>query len=196
MVEILPHKFYNRSTISVAKELLGKVLVHQTKEGKISGKIVETEAYMGEKDLASHTSKGKTKRTQIMYGPPGFAYIYFTYGMHWMLNVVTEKEGKPQAVLIRAVEPLDGIDLMLKNRNKQKLSTDLTSGPAKLTKAFAIDGKLNGINLTKPPLYIVNQNIKIKEIKTSKRVGVDYAKHYKDKPWRFFVKDNPYVSKP
>lgn len=164
---MLSREFYERKTLLVAKELLGKFLVH----GGIAGMITETEAYHGPHDLASHASRGRTPRTSIMFGPAGQAYIYLIYGMYYCLNVVTEKEEYPAAVLIRGVEGI--------------------TGPGRLTRHFKIDKSLNGIDMTHSKrLYIEDQGIIIKprDILRTPRIGVDYAGEYKDKKWRFVIK--------
>lgn len=190
----LPRSFYERLTISVAEDLLGKYLVRRTDEGRIAGRIVETEAYVGEEDLACHASKGKTPRNQVMFGAAGFAYVYLIYGMYHCLNMVTERAGFPAAVLIRAVEPVDGIRIMRKRR-KIEPDTSLTNGPGKLCDAFGIDRGLNGTDLCGNLLFVEDGGNEPVEITVSKRVGVDYAGIWKDRLWRFFVKDNAYVSK-
>jgi len=186
----LPVSFYARDTKLVAVELLGKLLVHYTPEGELIGKIVETEAYYGEGDPASHSFRGKTERSSVMWGPPGTAYVYFTYGMHFLLNVVTEREGVPGAVLIRALEPLKGIEIMQKNRGKKKL-TELTTGPAKLTRAFGIDGRFNRRDLTRGGLIIAQGNRENFEIESTSRIGI---KNGLDMKLRFYIKGNPFVS--
>ena len=182
----LSREFYNRATLGVARELLGKYLVFK-KDGKVlSGKIVETEAYIGLGDKASHASRGKTKRNQVMFGPPGYAYIYFTYGMYHCLNFVTEKESFPAAVLIRALEPEEGIKIMQKNR-KTKNIQNLASGPGKVCMALGLDREMNGTDLCSDIFYAENRNeIKEKIVSTS-RVGINVAKN---KKWRFYIKDN------
>ena len=190
MLKPLPVSFYARDTKLVAVELLGKLLVHYTPEGELIGKIVETEAYYGEGDPASHSFRGKTERSSVMWGPPGTAYVYFTYGMHFLLNVVTEREGVPGAVLIRALEPLKGIEIMQKNRGKKKL-TELTTGPAKLTRAFGIDGRFNRRDLTRGGLIIAQGNRENFEIESTSRIGI---KNGLDMKLRFYIKGNPFVS--
>lgn len=194
----LPHLFFNRPTKLVAQELLGKVLVYESEQGTLSGIIVETEAYTGPKDLASHASRGKTPRNEIMFGKAGFWYIYLIYGFYNCLNIVTETKDYPAAVLIRALEPLEGIDLMKINRKTERLE-NLTSGPGKLCQAFGIDKKINCTNALnkKSPLFIGDAGIIIPKNKIVKatRIGVDYAGKWKDKKLRFYIKNNPFVSK-
>ena len=195
MSAALPRSFYARNTIEVAKDLLGKVLVREAPAGRMAVKIVETEAYCGPHDKACHASKGMTDRNKVMFGEPGHAYVYFIYGMYYCLNLVTEGDGYPAAVLIRAGEPLEGIDVMRGPRKKAKKDRDLTSGPGKLCMALAIDRELNGADLCKKgPLYVEEGARDHFEIVRSKRIGVDYAAEYKDKPWRFYIKNNPFVS--
>ena len=190
----LPRSFYSRSTLEVANDLLGKVLIRRLGRRKLAGRIVETEAYVGPHDLACHASKGHTPRTAVMFGPPGFAYVYMIYGFYFCLNVVTEPEGYPAAVLIRAVEPLEGVDLMKKLRSHPVRHTNIASGPGKLCMAMSIDKQLNGADLLGTTIWIEDRNIDRGAILTSPRVGVDYAGEYKDKPWRFFVDGSPHVS--
>ncbi len=198
--------FYNRETLKVAQKILGKFLVRKIGKKIISGKIVETEGYVGPSDLASHASRGKTARTAPMFGPPGHAYIYLVYGLNFCFNIVTERENYPAAVLIRAIEPADGIDLMRRHRqslNNKNLNSQilnlksLTNGPGKLCQALKIDKSLNNFDLTKNTLWLEDRGLKIKpsEIVAAKRIGVDYAGKYKNKPWRFYLKGNPFVSK-
>jgi DNA-3-methyladenine glycosylase len=191
----LPRSFYSRSTLDVANDLLGKVLIRRLGRRKLAGRIVETEAYVGPHDLACHASKGHTPRTAVMFGPPGFAYVYMIYGFYFCLNVVTEPEGYPAAVLIRAVEPLEGVDLMKKLRRHPVRHTNIASGPGKLCMAMSIDKQLNGADLLGTTIWIEDRNIDRGAILTSPRVGVDYAGEYKDKPWRFFVDGSPHVSR-
>jgi DNA-3-methyladenine glycosylase len=191
----LPRSFYSRSTLDVASDLLGKVLVRRLGRRNLAGKIVETEAYVGPQDLACHASKGHTPRTSVMFGPPGFTYVYMIYGFYFCLNVVTEPLGYPAAVLIRAVEPLENLDLMRELRNNPELETNIASGPGKLCMAMSIDKQLNGADLLGTTIWIEDRKIDPPPSRTSPRVGVDYAGEYKDKPWRFFVDGNPHVSR-
>lgn len=195
---ILKRIFYERNIFTVAKELLGKILVHETENQVTSGKIVETEAYVGPQDMASHAYKGlRTKRTEVQYGPKGHAYIYFIYGMYYCLNVTSgEIPGTPEAILIRAVEPIEGIEIMLRNRKltKDKIR-NLTSGPAKLCDAMGITTQLNGHDLIKPPLYIKDGGeVSQDRVQEANRIGVDYAGEWKKMPWRYFIEDNDFVS--
>lgn len=198
----LDREFYNRDSIIVAKELLGKVLVHEICGQKISAKIVEAEAYMGFEDKAAHSYGGKrTSRVEVMYGDPGFAYVFMIYGMYCCFNIVTCEEGKPQAVLIRAAEPLEGIEWMAQRRfgrSYEQLTRSqhkgLANGPGKLCIALSIDRGFNGMDLCGNEVYIEEGKNKNLSIVTTKRVGVDYAEEAKDYPWRFYIKSNEYVS--
>lgn len=202
----LQREFYNRETLTVAKELLGKILVHKYNGKKASGVIVEVEAYKGLGDKAAHSYGGKrTKRVEVMYGEPGHAYVYIIYGMYNCMNVVTCEKGVPEAVLIRAVEPIEGLDIMSINRYNRKYNElskkqmlNLTSGPGKLCIALNIDRSNNKEDLCGNTLYIEdNQNSSnvAFEIVSSKRIGIDYAEEAKEFMWRFYIKDNPYISK-
>lgn len=199
----LNDNFYLENTETVARKLLGKILVHNINGNILKGKIVETEAYMGVIDKGAHSYGGRrTKRVEIMYGPPGRAYIYFIYGMYYCLNAVTQKEGIPEAVLIRALEPLEGHDIMALNRfNKEYRNltstqiTNLTNGPGKLCMAMRIDKKLNGSMLSGDTFYIEEGNNDKFDIIKTKRIGIDYAEEAKDFLLRFYVKGNPFVSK-
>jgi DNA-3-methyladenine glycosylase len=191
-MQVLKRSFYARQTDKVAQELLGKILVRELPEGRLSGRIVETEAYFGPGDPASHASSGRTPRNEVMFGPPGRAYIYFTYGMHYLFNVVTEEEGVPGAVLIRALEPLEGLAVMQTRRGTNKLK-DLTSGPAKLTQAMGIDLAFNCWDVTRrSKLYLMDMGgSSFKVVKTS-RIGVplDPCDNF-----RYYIEDNPFVSR-
>jgi DNA-3-methyladenine glycosylase len=191
----LDRLFYARPALEVANDLLGKVLVRRLGRRDLSGRIVETEAYVGPHDLACHASKGRTPRTDVMFGPPGQAYVYMIYGFHFCLNVVTEPEGYPAAVLIRAIEPLTHIDVMRQLRNNPESDTNIASGPGKLCKALSIDKSLNREDLAGKILWIEDNSLDSGPVRTSPRVGVDYAGEYKDKPWRFYIDGNPHVSR-
>jgi DNA-3-methyladenine glycosylase len=198
----LERSFYMRNTLIVAKELLGRVLVHKTPEGVSKGRIVETEAYMGPEDKGAHSYGGRhTPRMDPLYKTGGFAYIYQLHGHNYCINVVTQKENMPQAVLIRALEPVEGLELMIRRRNidistKSKFK-NLTNGPSKLCQAMAIDTSLNGIDLCGDELFIISgADLRSdEEIVATKRIHIDYAEEYKDKPWRFLLKGNEFVSK-
>ncbi|HEX2386607.1 MAG TPA: DNA-3-methyladenine glycosylase [Candidatus Binatia bacterium] len=191
----LPRSFYAQPTIRVARQLLGKYLVRKHPDGKTAGKIVETEAYVGPHDLACHASKGRTARTEVMFGPPGHAYVYFIYGVYYCLNIVTEEVGHASAVLIRALEPIEGIELMQRRRRTDELRK-LASGPGKLCLAMAIDKALNAADVSRGNvLYVEDRNEPLPKIVARPRVGVDYAGKWKDKPWRFLIRDSEFVSK-
>jgi DNA-3-methyladenine glycosylase len=179
----LPRSFYDRDTIIVARELLGKLLVHKSRGVKRVGIIVETEAYLGPHDLAAHSSRGLTERTKIMFGPPGHAYVYFIYGMYFCMNVVTEREGHASAVLLRAIEPVKNIE-------------GRTQGPGLLCRAMKIDKKLNGHDLLSD-IFFIAAPADAEIISTIKRprIGVGYAKHWAKRHLRFYVKGNPFVSR-
>jgi DNA-3-methyladenine glycosylase len=180
----LPREFYDRDTILVARELLGKLLVHQSHGVKRVGKIVEVEAYLGPHDLAAHSAKGQTGRTKVMFGPPGHAYVYLIYGMHHCMNVVTEREGHASAVLLRAIEPVDDV----KGR---------TCGPGLLCRAMQIDRRLNAHDLLSDSLFIASlAEAESFTIVKRPRIGVDYAKHWAKRHLRFYIKGNPFVSRP
>jgi DNA-3-methyladenine glycosylase len=187
----LPRKFYHRPTLKVAKELLGKYLVVHRNGEKLSGKIVETEAYIGFNDPASHAYRGMTERNKIMFGAPGYAYVYFTYGMYYCLNFVTERNGYPAAVLIRALEPEQGIEKMMQRRKKKEIE-NLTSGPGKLCQAMRIDRSLCGADLCSDVIYVEDRGKPVGKIVSTNRIGVDNGK---DKNWRFYIKNNRFVSR-
>lgn len=192
MERILPREFYSRRTTVVAKELLGKIIVRRIGNIRIEGKIVETEAYGGEDDPASHAYKGVTKRNRVMFEEPGHIYVYFTYGNHWCLNFVAHGVNKPGAVLIRAIEPIRGEEYMKKFRKISNVK-NLCNGPGKLTKALKVDKKLNGLDITKEgELYVLDVKQKNLELEASNRIGI---KRGKDKLWRFYIKCNPFISR-
>ncbi|MDQ2938216.1 MAG: DNA-3-methyladenine glycosylase [Acidobacteriota bacterium] len=194
----LPREFYTRpNVLSVAKELLGKLLVVSSRGGRrTSAVIVETEAYRGPKDRASHAYGGRrTNRTETMYQMGGTAYVYFVYGMYYQFNVVTNVEDIPHAVLIRGVEPVEGIEVMRRRRHRQP-DHNLTNGPGKLCIALGIDRKLDRADLLGDHVWLENaENIRPSQIASGPRIGIDYAAEWVDKPWRFWVKNNPYVSR-
>ncbi|HKC79627.1 MAG TPA: DNA-3-methyladenine glycosylase [Gemmatimonadaceae bacterium] len=193
MGRVLPRAFYERETEIVAREMLGTVLECETSAGIASGIIVETEAYLGEHDLACHAAAGRTARTETLYGPPGTSYVYFIYGMYWCFNAVTRAEGLPSAVLVRAVEPLAGIDLMRERRSRVRNEVDLTSGPGKLCTALGIDGSMSAKNLQQKPLVIrEGERIPDDKVEVTTRIGITRSA---DWPLRWIVKGNRYVSK-
>jgi DNA-3-methyladenine glycosylase len=190
----LPRSFYEQPTIDVAKQLLGKYLVRKHPMGNTVGRIVETEAYVGPQDLACHASKGRTARTEVMFGQAGHAYVYFIYGFYNMLNLVTGAKDYPAAVLIRAVEPVEGIDLM-ESRRRNGALRNLANGPGKLCQAFGIDRSLNGADLCGSVLFVEDRGEPPPKFQAKPRIGVDYAGKWKDKPFRFLVHGNEFVSK-
>ncbi len=193
---ILPRAFYERDTLTVARALLGQRLVRVVEGERLSGRIVEVEAYLGEDDQASHARIGPTRRNAPMYGPPGHAYVYFIYGMHWMFNIVTEPAGIPAAVLVRAIEPEEGIEVM-RQRRRGRPDRELTNGPARLCQALAIDGSLNGVDLCDGRLLFVEAAPSVPDAQVARgpRVGVRGDRRALTAPWRFWVRGNPYVSK-
>jgi DNA-3-methyladenine glycosylase len=176
----------------IAPRILGNLFVRELPDGqRLAGIIVEVEAY-GQTDAASHSYKGRTSRTEVMFGPPGHLYVYFTYGMHYCCNVVTGPEGYGSAVLIRAVEPIEGEGIMQANRGGKR-GVDIANGPAKLCQAYTIDKKDNGADLADGPLKLILQDpVDPKDIVTTTRIGISQAQ---DAPWRWYVRGNPYVSK-
>lgn len=188
----LTKKFYKQKCLTVARELIGKVLVRKKGMRVYSGIIVETEAYTGSSDEASHAYRGKTKRNSFMFDEGGAAYVYFTYGNHYCVNVVAEKKGVAHAILLRAVEPVEGIRYMKKNRIAAKDIHNLTNGPGKLTQAFEIDLKLNGADLRADELFIAyGANSREFKIERSKRIGISKNT---EKLYRFYADSNPFVS--
>ncbi len=188
----LPRVFYESDARKVAKNLLGQILIHHSPDGVAAGQIVETEAYLGERDPASHAFRGMTARNRVMFGPAGHSYIYFTYGMHYCFNVVTGPEEVGEAVLIRALKPMEGLELMFERRRLVSREQDLCNGPAKLVQALGITKLQNGTDLTKGDLTIEAGKNPTKII-TAPRVGISQAKQ---EPWRFFIAESPYVSRP
>lgn len=180
----LRRAFFNQPTLRVARGLLGKLLIRRIGSKRIVGRIVETEAYVGFKDKASHASKGKTPRTAVMFGRPGYVYVYMIYGMYYCLNIVTQRTGYPAAVLIRAVEPI--------SRSRIR-----PSGPGKVCQYFKINKRLNGADVCGHEMWIENRgaNISSGRVVRAKRVGVDYAGNYRHKLWRFYLRGNAFVTK-
>lgn len=192
----LSRDFYMRSGLIVARELVGKQLVHRTPQGVAKGLIVEVEAYMGHSDAAAHSYQSRlTKRTAIQFGPGGYAYIYRIYGLHTCMNVVANQEHVPEAVLIRALQPTDGIDLMRQRRGRQELR-QLCSGPGKLCQAMGITMSDYGLDLCSVKLYIETVDDTIPEISATKRINVDYAGEARDYLWRFVLKNSEFISAP
>lgn len=194
----LPLKFYQRNVHTVAKELLGKVFVRKINDRFISGRIVEVEAYDGNVDQAAHSYNGKTKRNEVMFDGGGVLYVYFTYGMHFCANVVTGKLNSRTALLIRAIEPIDGIEVMSVNRYgkkniSQKEKINLTNGPGKICRAFGIQRKENGTSLIGDEIFILDAKKISKSLTAvSTRIGI---KKSVDLPWRYYIKNNQFVSK-
>ena len=191
----LPREFYERPTLEVARDLLGTVLVHRTPAGTASGIIVETEAYIGEDDPACHAAPGPTPRNAPLYGPPGVAYVYLNYGIHYLVNAVTESEGSPAAVLIRALEPMRGIRLMTRRRAPDRRhidEVDLCRGPGNLTRALGITLAENRLDLTSSRLY-VGPRVETPAVSWGPRIGIRVAT---DRPWRCWITDHPCVSGP
>lgn len=194
--EPLPRSFYARPVLSVARDVIGKVLVHRTRQGVVAGRVVEAEAYRGPADRAAHSFGGRrTARTEAMFGPPGFAYVFFVYGMHWHLNLVTTDVGEPHAVLLRAVEPLIGARLMAARRGLPETDVNLCNGPGKLCQAFQIERRHYGVDLTRGPLFLSDTPLPRGKLARSPRIGVDYAQAWAEKPWRFFELGNRWVSR-
>ncbi|MGC8862298.1 MAG: DNA-3-methyladenine glycosylase [Armatimonadota bacterium] len=181
MIRKLERDFYLQDTVDAAKSVLGKVLVHQTPDGAISGRIVESEAYL-HNDPACHACRGMTARNRAMFGEPGHAYVYFTYGNHYCLNFVTQPVGVAEAILIRALEPLEGIDIMRRNRGTDRLE-DLCSGPGKLARAMGIDLSLNGEDLLGDRLYVLDDGVDLGPVVARPRIGIKEAT---DRLWRFY----------
>jgi DNA-3-methyladenine glycosylase len=181
--------------LTVARECIGKILVRRTGEGTVAGRIVEAEAYRGPEDRAAHSFGGRrTPRTEVMFGPPGHAYVFFVYGMHHQFNLVTTREGLPHAVLIRAVEPVLGLELMGKRRGLHPEDPRLTNGPGRLCQAFAITRTDTGADLCGPDLFLTDE--KRVRVARSKRIGVDYAGAWADKLWRFVDPTSKHLSRP
>ena len=189
----LPRAFYLQNGVELSQALLGKILVHSTPEGVTRGRIVETEAYMGERDAAAHSYKRLVSgRTSVQYGPGGFAYVYLIYGIHSCMNVVANREGIPEVALLRALEPLEGLGLMARRRRTDRKEA-LCSGPGKLCMAMGITRSQYGLDLCGEKLWIEDDGAR-PEIAVGKRIGIDYAGEARDYPWRFAVKGSGYLS--
>ncbi len=185
--------------LTVARQCIGKILVHRTTDGEAAGRIVEAEAYRGPLDLAAHSRRGlHTKRTTAMFGPPGHAYVYLLYGISWAMNIVVAPTGSPHAVLIRALEPVRGVELMTESRGKPATSRELSNGPGKLSNALAITGAVYGRDLCGDELFLEETDAEIPrgKIGRSPRINVDYAGKWAALPWRFYERGNRYVSVP
>ena len=193
---VLERAFYMRSALEAAPALLGKLMVHVTDEGVTAGMIAETEAYMGPWDDGAHSYGGRrTERTSVQYGPGGFAYVFSIYGMHCCFNAVTAEKEKPEVVLVRALEPVKGIELMKKRRGTENIK-NLCSGPGKLCAALGITKAQYGLDLSGDELFIQDyRDIPEDEIAVSPRINIDYAEKYRDAPWRFYIDGSPFVSK-
>ena len=188
---VLPVAFFEQPVLELTRQLLGKILIRETNGDFLAGMIVETEAYVGEEDQACHARSGRTERTKVMYGPPGHAYVYFTYGMHWLLNCVAGGLDSPAAVLIRALVPLAGEEKIRINRNNRP-EVELCNGPAKICQAFEIDGKLNGVSLYEPDSSLrfhIGRDIPEEKVTTSARIGINSVPEpWRSIPWRFEAK--------
>lgn len=182
-MEKLPRSFYDRDPVAVARELLGTFLVHRVDGVERIGRIVEVEAYLGPHDLAAHSSRGRTERTKVMFGPPGHAYVYLVYGLHCCMNVVTEREGRASAVLLRALEPVRNVE-------------GSTRGPGRLCRAMGIDRRRNGCDLTGDEFYLSAAESDPVRIVRRPRIGVDYAGRWARRLLRFYIRGNPHVSRP
>ena len=195
----IPHEFYTRQdTLQIAQDLLGKTLVVPTKTGeRVSAMIVETEAYLGEIDKAAHSyNNRRTKRTETMFAIGGTVYIFLIYGIYYQFNIVTGEKDFPHAVLIRGVEPLENIEIMQKRRGRKMPDKNLTSGPGKLCIALDIDRRFNNVLLTDDQIWLESgRKISTNEIICGKRIGIDYAEEFAEKPWRFWLKNNSFVSR-
>ena len=190
----LPRDFYTQPVVSVARESIGKILVHRTAEGETAGRIVEAEAYRGPLDLASHSSKGLTRRTAAMFGPPGHAYVYLLYGVSWAMNLVVAPAGTPHAVLIRALEPIRGIELMARRRRRAADARELTNGPGKLAQALAITAAQYGSDLCGDVLFLEESDRPRGRVGRSPRINVESSGSWAAKAWRFYERGNRFVS--
>lgn len=200
MIQAFPRRLYEADTAKAARRLLGCRLVREVDGERMAGIIVETEAYLGTEDLGCHSARGRTNRTEVMFGPPGHAYVYLIYGMYHCLNVVTRPEGDPQAVLIRAIEPVEGLEQMRRNRSRRQrksspVDRELANGPGKLCEALGIDGSFNGVDLAGKALRIeLAPPVPDRDIATGPRIGIAYAGEWAQKPLRFWIRGNPCVS--
>lgn len=185
--------FFAQPVLRLARGLVGKVLVHVTSEGTVAGRIVETEAYRGPEDLAAHSRRGlRTPRNEVMYGPAGHAYVFLLYGSSWAFNIVAGEVDEPHAVLVRAIEPVTGLEIMATRRRKPATDRDLTNGPGKLSQALGLSRAQNGVALLGGALYVAEGGASA--LGRSHRINIDYAGPWVDKPWRFYERDNRHVS--
>ncbi|GAE28034.1 DNA-3-methyladenine glycosylase II [Halalkalibacter wakoensis JCM 9140] len=193
-IQLLKVDFFTQPTLELAQNLLGKLLLKETTDGLASGWIVETEAYIGPGDRAAHSfGNRRTKRTEVMFGPPGYVYTYVMH-THCLVNVVSGKIGHPEAVLIRAIEPASGIELMYDRRGHEKKEKDLTNGPGKLTKALGITREDYGLPMFEPPLYIAEGRA-VKDVQSGPRIGIENSGEAKEYPWRYWEAGNRFVSR-
>ncbi|EAS19841.1 3-methyladenine DNA glycosylase [Flavobacteria bacterium BBFL7] len=200
MPDKLPNLYYqHHDVVALSRDLIGKKIVSNINGELTSGIITETEAYRGYDDKACHAHLGRfTDRTKVMYEPGGVAYVYLCYGIHHLFNIITNTDGNADAILIRAVEPVEGIDIMLKRRGKKKLDKTLTSGPGNFSKAFALDKSFYGADLTGDEVWIEKSDLlrfRESDIISTTRIGIDYAGEDKNLPWRFYLNSSTYVSK-
>jgi DNA-3-methyladenine glycosylase len=190
----LDRAFYARPVLTVARECVGKLLVHSAPAGLLVGRIVEAEAYRGPEDRAAHSYGGRrTPRTAVMFGPAGHAYMFLIYGLHWNFNLVTSQDGEPHAVLIRAIEPVFGTETMAKNRGVRADQKQLSNGPGKLCQALGLDRRHYGMDLCSSDLFVARAP-KVR-VARSRRIGIDYAGSWAEKPWRFYDPDSAYTSR-
>jgi len=188
----LPRSFYARPTLEVAPDLLGKFIVYRSPRGRLAARITEVEAYIGQDDPACHASRGKTARNEVMFGPPGFSYIYFIYGMYYCLNVVTEPEGQPAAVLVRAADPAEGLDLIARRSSGNGPHAWL-AGPGKLCRGFGLTRRQNGIDLTRDVLYLEDRHAPVEAVGRSPRIGIRVGA---ERMWRFYDQNAKSLSRP
>jgi DNA-3-methyladenine glycosylase len=190
----LPPSFYEAPVLAVARAMIGKVLVRASPEGTMAGRIVECEAYRGPEDLAAHSARGRrTRRTEVMFGPAGRAYMYFLYGMHWAFNVVAGEVGEPHAILVRALEPIAGEELMAARRGRPSSSVQIANGPGKLCAALGLAGWAYGADLGGPQVFLADGDRRA-PVGRSPRINVDYAGAWAERPWRFYERGNRHVS--
>jgi DNA-3-methyladenine glycosylase len=187
--------WFDRPSVAVARDLLGARLLHAAPEGMVGGRIVEVEAYAGPEDLAAHSARGRTSRNAVMFGPPGHLYVYLIYGLHHCMNVVTGPGDKPEAVLIRALEIDEGIELARARRGPRPPDARLAAGPGNVGRALGVDRTLNGADLASGPITIVPRSGPIPPIRSGPRIGIDYAGPWAERPMRFWIADDPHLSR-